>query len=558
MKKKLKTRRGGKGRYRNDVNDFKSCDQWKIYHCNLRGFDSKSSSLKSILETVRPNVVTLNETHYKNNKKLNIEGYVTYNRNRQNINGGGVATSISQEDSNYALKVKDGPDNDEYIITRHSQFSVPINIVNVYGETENRTKTSDVEDRWYRIVTELKKIEYKGECAVLIGDMNKHVGDIIEGNHTKITFGGQLIRELLNTKKYVLLNSTNKVRGGPFTRYNPAAPEDEEMKSCLDLIIISKELLKYVEEVVIDKNFNFTPGKPLGGNKMCYPDHYGILFVMKNIPLANRRNPNGEKFKMWNLNKEGGWDKFKEQTDVNEKFKNIANENALNPTQLMDEIDKEVTKVKFRAFGKVTVRNDLKTNKELKALQKDKFDLLKKNNTKERNDEINELEDKITNEVLSHQRKKLEKEISELKDIKCKKGKSAVIFNLKDKIVGKKKAAQEATTMKDPKTNEELTKKKDIKEAALSYCVDLLTNRSPKPGFEEDLMLTDLIHEKRMREKVDNDVEFSRTTFENSLKELKQKNKNKYEFILKGGNDFKEALYKLYSLENHDYTTFQG
>ena len=94
---------------------------------------------------------------------------------------------------------------------------------------------------------------------MLIGDMNKHVGDIIEGNHTKITFGGQLIRELLNTKKYVLLNSTNKVRGGPFTRFNPAALENEEMKSCFDLIVISKELLKYVEEVVIDKNFKFTP-----------------------------------------------------------------------------------------------------------------------------------------------------------------------------------------------------------------------------------------------------------------------------------------------------------
>ena len=83
--------------------------------------------------------------------------------------------------------------------------------------------------------------------------------------------------------------------------------------------------------------------------------------------------------------------------------------------------------------------------------------------------------------------------------MKSKKGKSAVTFILKDKIVGKKKAAQEATTMKDPKTNEELTKKKDIKEAALSYCVDLLTNRSPKPGFKDDVLLTDLVHEKRMR-----------------------------------------------------------
>ena len=133
-------------------------------------------ALKSILETIRPNVVTLNETLYKNNKRLNIEGYVTYNRNRQNVNGGGVATSVSQDDSNHALKVKDGPNNDEYIISRHSQFLVLINIVNVYyGETENREKKSEVEDRWYRIVTELKKIELKGENAVLIGDMNKHV-----------------------------------------------------------------------------------------------------------------------------------------------------------------------------------------------------------------------------------------------------------------------------------------------------------------------------------------------------------------------------------------------
>ena len=492
--------------------------------------------------------MTLNETHYKNNKKLNIEGYVTYNRNRQNINGGGVATSISQEDSNYALKVKDGPDNDEYIITRHSQFSVPINIVNVYGETENRTKNSDVEDRWYRIVTELKKIEYKGEFAVLIGDMNKHVGDIIKGNHTKVTFGGQLIRELLKTKKYVLLNSTNKVKGGPYTRYNPAAPDDNDSKSCIDLILISKELLKYVEEVVIDNKFNFTPGKPLGGNKMCYPDHYGILFVMKNIPLANRRNSNGEKFKMWNLNKDGGWNRFNELTEDNEKFRKIANDDNKNPTQMTESIDKELTKVKFRAFGKVTVRNDLKTNKELKTLQKEKFNLLKNQNTKERNDEINVLEEKITKEVLSNQRMKLEKEIGKLKDLKSKKGKSAVIFNLKDKIVGKKKAVQEATTMKDPKTNEELTKRKDIKEAALSYCVDLLTNRSPKSGYEEDLMLIDLVHEARMDEKVVDDIEFSKTIFENSLKELKKKNKDKYEFILKGGNDFKEALFKLCGL----------
>ena len=110
---------------------------------------------------------------------------------------------------------------------------------------------------------------------------------------------------------------------------------------------------------------------------MCYPDHYGILLVMKNNPLANRRKPNGENFKMWNLNKDGGWNRFNELTEDNEKFRRIANDENKNPTQMTEEIDKELTKVKFRAFGKVTVRNDLKTNKELKTLQTEKFNLLK-------------------------------------------------------------------------------------------------------------------------------------------------------------------------------------
>ena len=226
-------RRGGKdGRYKNYLN-FKTCEEWNIYHCNVRGYDSKRVSLQTILETVRPNVVTLNETHYVNKKKVNIDGYTVYNKNRSNMNGGGVATAIISADAKYALKVKEGIEGDEFLVTKHTQFSVPINVINVYGEIESRAKNKDIEDKWYRIVSELKKLEVLGEHVVFIGDMNKHVGEIIKGNHSKVSYGGKLIRELLNTKKYVLLNSTNKVKGGPYTRYNPTNPEDHESKSCL-------------------------------------------------------------------------------------------------------------------------------------------------------------------------------------------------------------------------------------------------------------------------------------------------------------------------------------
>ena len=46
----------------------------------------------------------------------------------------------------------------------------------------------------------------------------------------------------------------------------------------------------------------------------------------------------------------------------------------------------------------------------------------------------------------------------------------------------------------------------------------------------------------------DDDATLPMDVFENSMKELEKKNKEKYAFILKGGNDFKQALYKLFSL----------
>ena len=223
-----------------------------------------------------------------------------------------------ENDTKYTLKVKDGPLNDEYIITRHSQFSPPINIINVYGEQENRTHNTDIEERWNRILTELMKIEYTGESVILLGDLNKHVGKVIEGNNEKISFGGNLILELLKSNKYSLVNSTNKVKGGPFTRYNPAAPDDDKSKSCLELVIISRSLLKNVKELIIDKDFKFTPGRPISKTKMVYPDHYAILLVMKNLPLSSNKSRVCQKYQMWNINKEGGWKKYRELTENNE------------------------------------------------------------------------------------------------------------------------------------------------------------------------------------------------------------------------------------------------
>ena len=50
---------------------------------------------------------------------------------------GGVATCVKNSESHNVLKVTEGK---EYIITRHSEFITPINVINIYGNVESRTK----------------------------------------------------------------------------------------------------------------------------------------------------------------------------------------------------------------------------------------------------------------------------------------------------------------------------------------------------------------------------------------------------------------------------------
>ena len=259
---------------------------------------------------------------------------------------GGIATCIANKEMANTVVMKYGEGDDEFIITRHSQFSVPINIINVYGEQESRVGNDEVEQRWSRIVNEIENIERRGEETILLGDLNKHVGEIIPGNHKKCSFGGKLVKDLLNTDKFILANALKSVEGGPFTRYDPANPDNDDKKSCLDLIIMSKNLSKYVENLIIDKKLAFTPGRAVSKSKIVYPDHYGLVMKFKNIPMKPQNNLSGTKYSTWNTNKEGGWTKYKDITEDNTKLEDIGSEEIVDALITMKKINQELGKLR--------------------------------------------------------------------------------------------------------------------------------------------------------------------------------------------------------------------
>ena len=504
--------------------------------------------MQTIVNQITPSLLTINETMLKNNRKLKIPGYSCYNRNCQGVNGCGIATCVEGKDAMHTLKVFEGENEDEVLITRHSQFSVPINICNIYGEQESRSNKDKIQDKWSKILNEVTKIEAKGEHLVVIGDLNRHIGDMVEGNEKdKISFGGNLIKDWLETGSYVLVNASNKCVGGPFTRYDPADPNNDEKKSLLSLCIVSKELFPFIEKLVIDKEKLFTPLRPINSQKVVYTDHYSLLLVFKNIPLLMKKVIGGRKTIRWNTNKVGGWDAFSEMTKANEKLKEAAEDVSEDPNKIMSKIYNEMESVKFKAFGKSKEKSKIKVGKELAALQAEKIEICDKD-MENLNDKVAVVDQKMSTLLLQKHREVFEAELKELRDTKKYKGKAVAVFKTKNKIVGNKAVVAEPVVLIDPKTKAEVDSPEGIRKVSLDYCTELLTNRKPKVNFEEDILMKEMMLHLRMDGDDDTDgelEELSETMFEKTYVSLSTRPGAKYNFIMKAGESLKPALFNL-------------
>ena len=110
---------------------------------------------------------------------------------------GGVATAVANDLKQHWVKVTEGENDDEFLVTRLDHVYPPINIVNVYGGQETRMTRKEVHDAWLRLKKKIDNILEKKEGVIMIGDYNRAIGSDelgIKGNNSKITYGGELIR----------------------------------------------------------------------------------------------------------------------------------------------------------------------------------------------------------------------------------------------------------------------------------------------------------------------------------------------------------------------------
>ena len=339
--KNLKTTKYTK-RYRGKGKTNRRDSTFTVLLSNIRGYKSKENSLKKIIKKVTPSMILLNETQLVGKMNVSLKPYTSWTRNRTEKGGGGIATAVSQAYKNHAVGAGEGEQDDEFLITRIDAFTPALNVVNSYGE-QRSTRKEDIEERWLRLRKELEKVRNRGEFCLWAGDQNKLVGTGelgVPGNNPEVSLGGRLLRDLLATKDWVLVNGLGRevVEGGPHTRKDPATGN----MSCLDMFVVSRELLPYVDKLIIDKDRKITPARAIkskGKYKLAYTDHFSMLLTMNNLP--KKKEIKQKKRKVWNLAKENGWKLYREiSNEFSDKLNKVIDDEELNIEETMRKFDK--------------------------------------------------------------------------------------------------------------------------------------------------------------------------------------------------------------------------
>ena len=299
---------------------------------------------------------------------------------------------------------------------------------------------------------------------------------------------------------------------------------------------MSKGLVEYVEELIIDKERKFTPHRA-GKAKLIYADHYSMYFKMKGMPLRNPAMRKNNSQVIWNTNKTGGWSLYKESTENNAELDSIVEQaEGMSTNEMMKKIESITTKIKFKCFGKVNNSRRMENDKDLDKLYTEKV----KADTEE---EIQAVDCRIADKLLQKQRKEYEDKLEYLKLVKKEKGKSAAIFKLKEKILGSRKDGMESVSMNDPVSGHMICNPEELKKASVDYLSKILTNRAPKEEYKQNLYILKQLHATRMSEEDTTEEELTEKDFQNMLKKMKKKKADKYKFTLIGEKAFKKLSF---------------
>ena len=230
----------------------------------------------------------------------------------------------------------------------------------------------------------------------------------------------------------------------------------------------------------------------------------------------------GDKRVAWNLAKEGGWEKYKELTEVYSENLGKAIHGEGSIEDKMGRFDRIHNKIKYMAFGKVRIGRNAQ-----------KFD----NDMGEPEGSIEEK----ARDTFEEEVKKASVEIEEIKKLRT--SKVGRIWEIRKKVMGGNEKNILPTAITHYETGKLIVSRAEIKQVSLSYCKATLADNEPSQAFASHIQ-SKAENVRSQLLNCDGKFGISKETFDTVLSKFKRSRKRNYDFLVKAGKGFQNVVFK--------------
>ena len=191
----------------------------KFYGINAAGIKSKQKSFENVLNRIKPQVWTIQETKLKPNETIKCEAldhYQVYYLSRQESQGGGLALGVLKELE--STLIREGDDNTEILSVQVVVGDISIRVVSGYGPQEN-ANISIKEKFWEFLEEEINQAHIENQGLLLQMDGNLHAGpQLLEKDPNPQNKNGKMFMNFLERNPNLIVVNTLDICQGLITR----------------------------------------------------------------------------------------------------------------------------------------------------------------------------------------------------------------------------------------------------------------------------------------------------------------------------------------------------
>ena len=216
--------------------------QYSIFSANCTGLkNGKLVSLNAEVRNIQANIVTLQETHFKQKGKIKMDKQFVIFKAIRNKKGGGTALAV-HEDLKPKL-IQEYGDEFELLVAEVKTVDGPIRVVTGYGPHENWDEEKRV-PFFLALETEVNKSELAGVPLIIEIDANSKLGQqYIPNDPHVISPNGALLSSIIENHNLIVCNGSTKCVG---TIARKRVTRRSTEQSAIDIVLISSDLSKHL------------------------------------------------------------------------------------------------------------------------------------------------------------------------------------------------------------------------------------------------------------------------------------------------------------------------